>query len=145
MLTKDKDVAIAGAGLVGTLLGIYLKKKNYKVTIFDRSADIRKVKFSGRSINLAMSTRGWNALDRVGIGDAIRKIAIPMDKRAIHLKDGSLTFQPYGINGEAIYSISRSGLNRLMVDLAEKEGVNFEFNQAKTSTNLFNRKRLIWF
>src|SRR5690606_5023366 len=136
MLTKDKDVAIAGAGLVGTLLGIYLKKKDYKVTIFDRSADIRKVKFSGRSINLAMSTRGWNALDRVGIGNAIRKIAIPMDKRAIHLKDGSLTFQPYGINGEAIYSISRSGLNRLMVDLAEKEGVNFEFNQKIWDVNL---------
>ncbi|SEH76435.1 kynurenine 3-monooxygenase [Paenimyroides aquimaris] len=136
MLTEKKDVAIAGAGLVGTLLGIYLKKKNYKVTIFDRSADIRKVKFSGRSINLAMSTRGWNALDRVGIGDAIRKIAIPMDKRAIHLKDGSLTFQPYGINGEAIYSISRSGLNRLMVDLAEKEGVNFEFNQKIWDVNL---------
>jgi len=136
MLTEKKDVAIAGAGLVGTLLGIYLKKKDYKVTIFDRSADIRKVKFSGRSINLAMSTRGWNALDRVGIGNAIRKIAIPMDKRAIHLKDGSLTFQPYGINGEAIYSISRSGLNRLMVDLAEKEGVNFEFNQKIWDVNL---------
>lgn len=136
MLTEKKDVAIAGAGLVGTLLGIYLKKKDYKVTIFDRSADIRKVKFSGRSINLAMSTRGWNALDRVGIGNAIRKIAIPMDKRAIHLKDGSLTFQPYGINGEAIYSISRSGLNRLMVDLAEKEGVNFKFNQKIWDVNL---------
>ncbi|WLD22961.1 NAD(P)/FAD-dependent oxidoreductase [Flavobacterium dauae] len=136
MLTQNKDVAIAGAGLVGTLLGIYLKKKNYKVTIFDRSADIRKVKFSGRSINLAMSTRGWNALDRVGIGDEIRKIAIPMDKRAIHLKDGSLTFQPYGINGEAIYSISRSGLNRLMVDLAEKEGVDFKFNQKIWDVNL---------
>lgn len=136
MLTEKKDVAIAGAGLVGTLLGIYLKKKDYKVTIFDRSVDIRKVKFSGRSINLAMSTRGWNALDRVGIGNAIRKIAIPMDKRAIHLKDGSLTFQPYGINGEAIYSISRSGLNRLMVDLAEKEGVNFEFNQKIWDVNL---------
>lgn len=127
MLTKNKDVAIAGAGLVGTLLGIYLKNKNYNVTVFDRSEDIRKVQFSGRSINLAMSTRGWHALDRVGIGDAIRKIAIPMDKRAIHLQDGSITFQPYGINGEAIYSISRGGLNRLMVDLAEEAGVNFEF------------------
>lgn len=129
MLHKNKDIAIAGAGLVGSLLGIYLKKKNYKVTVFDRSDDIRKVKFSGRSINLAMSTRGWNALDRVGIGDEIRKIAIPMDKRAIHQVDGTLTFQPYGINGEAIYSISRSGLNRMMVDLAEKAGVDFEFNQ----------------
>jgi len=129
MLENNKDIAIAGAGLVGTLLSIYLKKKNFNVTIFDRSEDIRKVKFSGRSINLAMSTRGWHTLDAVGIGDEIRKIAIPMDKRAIHLKDGTLTFQPYGINGEAIYSISRGGLNRLMIDLAEKQGVNFEFGQ----------------
>lgn len=136
MLTKNKDIAIAGAGLVGTLLGIYLKKKNYNVTIFDRSEDIRKVKFSGRSINLAMSTRGWHALDEVGIGDEIRKIAIPMDKRAIHLKDGSLSFQPYGINGEAIYSISRGGLNRMMIDLAEKAGVHFEFNQKIWDVNL---------
>lgn len=136
MLKQNKDVAIAGAGLVGTLLGIYLKKNNYNVTVFDRSEDIRKVKFSGRSINLAMSTRGWHALDRVGIGDAVRKIAIPMDKRAIHLKDGSLTFQPYGINGEAIYSISRGGLNRLMVDLAEEAGVTFKFNQKIWDVNL---------
>ncbi len=136
MLTNNKDIAIAGAGLVGTLLGIYLKKKNYNVTVFDRSEDIRKVKFSGRSINLAMSTRGWHALDEVGIGDDIRKIAIPMDKRAIHLKDGSLSFQPYGINGEAIYSISRGGLNRMMIDLAEKAGVNFEFNQRIWDVNL---------
>lgn len=136
MLTKNKDIAIAGAGLVGTLLGIYLKKKNYNVTVFDRSEDIRKIKFSGRSINLAMSTRGWHALDQVGIGDAIRKIAIAMDKRAIHLKDGSLSFQPYGINGEAIYSISRGGLNRMMIDLAEKAGVQFEFNQKIWDINL---------
>ena len=136
MLINNKDIAIAGAGLVGTLLGIYLKKKNYNVTVFDRSEDIRKVKFSGRSINLAMSTRGWHALDEVGIGDEIRKIAIPMDKRAIHLKDGSLSFQPYGINGEAIYSISRGGLNRMMIDLAERAGVNFEFNQKIWDVNL---------
>lgn len=136
MLKENNDIAIAGAGLVGTLLGIYLKKKNFNVTVFDRSDDIRKVKFSGRSINLAISTRGWHALDDVGIGDEVRKIAIPMDKRAIHLKDGSLSFQPYGINGEAIYSISRGGLNRLMIDLAEKEGVGFEFNHKIWDVNL---------
>jgi len=136
MLKENNDIAIAGAGLVGTLLGIYLKKKNFNVTVFDRSDDIRKVKFSGRSINLAISTRGWHALDDVGIGDEVRKIAIPMDKRAIHLKDGSLSFQPYGINGEAIYSISRGGLNRLMIDLAEKEGVGFEFNRKIWDVNL---------
>ncbi len=86
MQTPQK-IAIVGSGLVGTLLAIYLKKLGHTVHVYDRSADIRTVEFSGRSINLVMSNRGWKALDAVGVGDAVRAIAIPMDKRAIHLVD----------------------------------------------------------
>src|SRR5690606_15750426 len=114
--------------LVGSLLGIYLRKAGHSVEIYDRSQDIRTVKFSGRSINLAMSPRGWKALDAVGIGDAIRSIALPMDKRAIHLKD-SVAEQHYGQEGETIDSLSRGMLNRRMVDLAEEAGVMFHFEQ----------------
>jgi kynurenine 3-monooxygenase len=87
----------------------------------DRSPDIREIQFSGRSINLAMSNRGWKALDAVEVGDAVREIAIPMDKRAIHLVD-KLNFQNYGQEGEAIYSISRGILNRKMINLARSWG-----------------------
>ena len=121
-------VAVVGSGLVGSLLAIYLRKAGHTVHIYDRSPDIRKIVFSGRSINLAMSNRGWKALDKVGVGDAVREIAIPMDKRAIHLVD-KLNFQTYGQEGEAIYSISRGILNRKMIDLAEAAGAEFFFDE----------------
>lgn len=74
-----------------------------------------------------MSHRGWRALDDVGLGEEIRKIAIPMEKRAIHAIGEPLNFQYYGKDGESIYSISRGLLNRKMVTLAEEEGVKFFF------------------
>ncbi|KGO86366.1 kynurenine 3-monooxygenase [Flavobacterium rivuli WB 3.3-2 = DSM 21788] len=119
-------IAVVGSGLVGSLLAIYLKRAGHTVHVYDRSPDIRKIQFSGRSINLAMSDRGWRALDEVGLGDAIRPLAIPMDKRAIHVGQ-ALNYQYYGKEGESIYSISRGLLNRKMVDLAEEEGVEFFF------------------
>jgi kynurenine 3-monooxygenase len=127
-MQTPKRIAVVGSGLVGSLLAIYLRKAGHTVHIFDRSPDIRQTQFSGRSINLAMSNRGWKALDGVGVGDAVREIAIPMDKRAIHLVD-KLNFQNYGQEGEAIYSISRGILNRKMINLAEEAGAEFFFNQ----------------
>ena len=136
-MQKSLDIAIAGAGLVGTLLAIYLKKIGHRVQVFDKNEDIRQIEFSGKSINLAISTRGWKTLDDIGIGDRIRELAIPMDKRAIHKPDGSVTHQKYGMNGESIYSISRGGLNRIMVDIAEEFGVEFKFEQKIWDVNLF--------
>lgn len=121
-------IAVVGSGLVGSLLAIYLKKAGHEVHVYDRSPDIRNSFFSGRSINLAMSDRGWKALDGVEVGDAVREIAIPMDKRAIHLVD-KFNYQPYGQEGESIYSISRGTLNRKMIDLAEQAGAIFFFEQ----------------
>jgi kynurenine 3-monooxygenase len=120
-------IAVVGSGLVGSLLAIYLKRAGHTVHVYDRSPDIRTIRFSGRSINLAMSHRGWRALDEVGLGEDIRKIAIPMEKRAIHLVGQPLSYQYYGNKGESIYSISRGLLNRQMVTLAEAEGVEFFF------------------
>ena len=121
-------IAVVGSGLVGSLLAIYLKRAGHEVHVFDRSTDIRKINFSGRSINLAVSNRGWKALDAAGVGDHVREIAIAMEKRAIHLVD-KLQFQQYGNNGENIYSVSRGVLNRKMIDLAESAGVVFKFEQ----------------
>ncbi|UOB18331.1 FAD-dependent oxidoreductase [Abyssalbus ytuae] len=127
-MQKPKNIAIVGSGLVGALLSIYLKKRGHKVDVYDRRPDIRKIEFSGRSINLAMSARGWKALKKVNIDEEIKRIGIPMDKRAIHAIGKPVYFQNYGKTGESIYSISRSVLNKKMIDLAEKEGVKFFFN-----------------
>ena len=118
----NKNVTIVGAGLVGSLLSIYLAKRGYKINVFERRADMRKATLSaGRSINLALSDRGWRGLEGVGIADEIKKIAIPMYGRFIHHKDGTSAFQPYGKNDQAIYSVSRAEINMKLMDLAEKQ------------------------
>ncbi|AWG25178.1 FAD-dependent oxidoreductase [Flavobacterium kingsejongi] len=127
-MQHSQKIAIVGSGLVGSLLAIYLKKAGHQVHVYDRSPDIRKIQFSGRSINLAMSNRGWKALDDAGVGDQIREIAIPMEKRAIHIGD-KLNYQHYGKEGDNIYSISRGVLNRKMIDLAEAAGAEFFFEK----------------
>ena len=129
MAQTPKNIAIIGSGLVGSLLAIYLRRIGHQVTVFDRRPDIRTIKFSGRSINLAMSNRGWRSLDEVGIGEKIKDIAIPLDKRAMHVNDKPMYFQKYGKDGEAIWSISRGVLNKRMIDLAEEEGAVFRFNE----------------
>ena len=131
-----KNIAIVGSGLVGTVLSIYLKRAGHQVTLIDRSQDIRTVEFTGRSINLVMSNRGWKTLEDIGIDAEIKKIGVPVDKRAIHIGTNPIQYQHYGINGESIFSISRGVLNKKMVDLAEKEGVNFKFNHKIWDVNL---------
>ena len=124
-----KQITITGAGLVGSLLAIYLSKRGYKVQLFERRADMRKENISaGRSINLALSDRGIKALEEVGIMDEIRKICIPMHGRFIHNADGSTAFQPYGKEGQFINSVSRGELNKQLMTLAEQQGAEIFFN-----------------
>ncbi len=136
-----KSVTIVGAGLVGSLLSIYLSKRGYKVNVFERRADMRLETMStGRSINLALSDRGWLGLEGVGIAEDIKKISIPMYGRFIHHKDGTNAYQPYGKDNQAIYSVSRADINMKLMDLAEQqENVNIQFNKKCT---LINRKDL---
>ncbi|MFS4457286.1 FAD-dependent oxidoreductase [Maribacter sp. 2304DJ31-5] len=136
MIRSSKNIAIIGSGLVGSLLAIYLKKLGHSITVFDRRPDIRNIEFSGRSINLAMSNRGWKALRAVDLEDEIKKIAIPLDKRAMHIIGEEQYYQKYGKEGEAIWSISRGVLNKRMIDLAEKAGVNFQFEEKVWDINL---------
>lgn len=136
MIQTSKNIAIIGSGLVGSLLAIYLRKLGHAITVFDRRPDIRNVEFSGRSINLAMSNRGWKALREVGIEAEIKKIAIPLDKRAMHVVGQEEYYQKYGKDGEAIWSISRGVLNRKMIDLAEDAGVEFRFEEKVWDVNL---------
>lgn len=126
----SKKITLIGAGLVGSLWSIYLAKRGFKVTAYERRPDLRKNRISaGRSINLALSDRGWRGLEGVGIADEIKKVAIPMHGRMIHNLDGKITYQPYGKEGQSIYSVSRGGLNCVLMDLAEKHGVEFVYNQ----------------
>ena len=125
-----KEVTIIGAGLVGSLLSIYLAKRGYSVSVYERRGDMRNEKVeAGRSINLALSDRGIKALTEVGIAEEVLQMAIPMHGRYIHNLDGSHAIQPYGKEGQFINSVSRRDLNCKLMDLAENHGIQIYFNQ----------------
>jgi kynurenine 3-monooxygenase len=141
-MSNPKDhIAIVGAGLVGSLLSIYLVKRGYKVSIFERREDMRKQEVGGgRSINLALSNRGIKALDEVGLSHLIKQAAVPMHGRMVHPISGSQNFQAYGKEGQFINSISRSGLNIVLMDEAERLGVTIHFNSKIETVDLHNTK-----
>jgi kynurenine 3-monooxygenase len=131
-----KNIIIVGAGLAGSLLSVYLGKLGYNVSVYEKRPDMRKVELGGgRSINLALSTRGIHALKEVGLYDEIKKISIPMYGRMIHSPYGSAQLQPYGKDEtEYINSVSRADLNKKLMDLAEvtRDGsgkVKIHFNE----------------
>lgn len=140
MIKDKKNVVIAGAGLVGSLWACYMAKRGHNVHVFERRADMRKEEMSaGRSINLAMSTRGWNALKKIGMEAELLQMAIPMHGRMIHQEDGTQDFQAYGKEGQYIYSISRGELNKALMNKAdENDHINFHFNHKCTKIDYKN-------
>src|SRR3954470_6432636 len=133
-MKKQSQITLIGSGLTGPLLAIELKKRGYGVRLYERRPDMRKVKISaGRSINLALSTRGIHALRAAGVWEAMQRIIIPMRGRMMHAVSGELSFMPYGKDeSEVINSISRAELNIALMDAAERHGVTIEFNQRCT-------------
>ena len=127
-------ITLIGAGLNGPLLAILLMQRGFAVEIYERRPDMRRVRMSaGRSINLALSTRGIHALQQAGLWERMRNIIIPMKGRMMHSVAGALTFQPYGQNeAEVINSISRLELNISLIDAAEEQGATIHFNRRCT-------------
>lgn len=122
---------------MGSLLAIYLAKRGVKVDIFERRPDMRATAIpAGRSINLAMSDRGLRGLAGVGIDQEILDISIPMHGRMVHHLDGRTEFQPYGKEGQCIYSVSRAEINRKLMTLAERHGATIHFNQKCEAVNI---------
>jgi len=141
-----KEATIVGAGLVGSLWASYLAKRGYKVSIFETREDIRKnFKTAGKSINLALSNRGWKALKTVELDQEVNKIAIPMYGRMIHNTNGEITFQPYGKENQAIYSISRAELNAVLMTAAQQnENVSFFFEHQCCGVDLEDNELSFW-
>ena len=137
-MTQKKDILVTGAGPVGCVLALYLAKRGHQVRLFERRADLRKdPKAAGRSINLALSVRGFLALDEVGAGDVVREEAIAMKGRMIHDLDGTQHLHPYGRTDEAIYSVSRVGLNRTLLEVAAAHpNISLTFSKRCISADL---------
>lgn len=137
---KNETAIIVGAGLVGSLWAVFLARRGYQVKVFERRSDMRQAGYyGGKSINLAMSERGWKAIEKAGIREKLEKVAIPMPGRMIHNLSGEVVFQPYGKEGEAIYSVSRGGLNLELLHIAGAfPNVEFYFEHRCVEVDLNN-------
>ncbi|WP_460218004.1 FAD-dependent oxidoreductase [Psychroserpens sp. MEBiC05023] len=144
-MSKQQNILIIGAGLCGSLLALRLGQRGYNVTVYEMRPDLRKTDISaGRSINLAFSDRGNKAMKLVGIEDKVKALCIPMNGRMLHDKDGNTLLSNYsGRDHEFINSISRGGLNALLLDEAEThENVTIHFNKKCKSVDFENTTAL---
>ena len=120
-MTRNR-FTVAGGGPVGSLLAILLGRHGYEVGVYEGRPDSRETNiYQGKSINIALSDRGWNSLQQIGISADTKDNAIPMYHRAIHGLDGVLSDLPYGREGDAIWSVSRGGINERLLDIADDE------------------------
>ena len=132
---RDRQVVIVGAGLVGSLLACYLGRRGYRVDVYERRSDPRIANAeAGRSINLALSERGLDALRRIDLTEEVMAPALPMHGRMMHGRDGTLTYQSYSADGlRAINSIGRSALNETLLNAAARTpGVSLHFDARLT-------------
>ncbi|MCU0467366.1 MAG: FAD-dependent monooxygenase [Arcicella sp.] len=132
-----KTVSVLGGGLVGPMMALLLAKRNIKVNIFEKRPNpFQHYSKSGRTVNLALSERGWRALKKINISQKVTDIIVPLSGRMVHLPDGEQLYQPYGINQECIYSVSREELNKILIQEAQKhENITFYFE--KECQNVF--------
>ena len=130
---------LIGSGLAGGLLATYLARRGHQVDLFERRADPREGNIvGGRSINLALSTRGIYALEQIGLAEEVLQHAIPMPGRMIHEKSGELHFSPYDVDPKkCINSIGRAALNTTVIEAALRyPNVGVHFNHRCTEVDL---------
>jgi len=141
-MQEPPHVVVFGAGLVGTLLAIFMAKRGYKVSVYEKRNDIRFAHYTeSRSINLALSDRGWRALKEIGLEQPVKDVALPVEGRMMHDLNGNLSTQPYGKDGQVIYSVSRFNLNRKLIEIArEYPNISFYFNHRCTNIS-FSRNQ----
>lgn len=142
---SDKKYAIVGAGLVGSLLSVILAKRGYNTEVWERRPDMRTSEIvAGRSINLALSNRGLKALELIGLTEEVKELCIPMFGREVHDENGDTRFMQYGKDGEAINSVSRGGLNEMLLRKADEyANINLHFEQ-KFEEIHFDRNEIVF-
>lgn len=116
-------IVVFGSGLVGSLYALLMSKLGHEIVVYEKRSDPRKgMAGRARSINLALSKRGATALELAGILEKVKSLCIPMEGRMIHTIGQETKLQAYSQFGDMINSISRNGLNELLIDEAEKTG-----------------------
>lgn len=171
-MIRDDEIDILGGGLTGALLGVLLARRGLRPTIWERQPDPRASgptpdaasapkpdtlfqsgkptgtpaggESGGRSINLALAARGIRALERAALMPRVRPLLMPMPGRMLHQEDGAVEFQPYGQRDDEVnYSISRAGLNRVLLDAAGEAGVELRFGERCVAVDPERRRALL--
>jgi kynurenine 3-monooxygenase len=121
--------AVVGAGLGGTMMAVYLARRGIAVDLYELRPDLRLNDIPGPSMNLGLSRRGIESLERLGLADLVLAMGIPMRGRAVHV-DGRVVHQPYGRSSQqVIHALKRNDINRVLLDAASATGnVNFRFH-----------------
>lgn len=129
-MNRSDKIAVIGAGLVGSALAIFLARQGFRVDLYEKRADTRIFQDKGnRSIDLALSFRGWKGLGLIGVGEDLRKYTLPMYGRMIHGTDQSVIYQQYAASNDALYSVSRNLLNNYLLDIVTRqENLQIRFN-----------------
>lgn len=129
--SQDRPIIVVGAGPVGCVLALLLARRGYRVTVYERRPDIRREDpAGGRSINLVLTERGLQILQRLGLRARILALTVPVLGRMMHTPEAQLHYQPYGKDdSECNYSISRTQLNAALLDAAEDAGVEIFFKK----------------
>jgi kynurenine 3-monooxygenase len=142
---RNEPITVVGAGLSGSLLAIMLARRGHRVRLYERQDDMRRVLIdAGRSINLALAARGIRALELAGVMEHVKPELVPMPGRMLHDLTGALTFVPYGQRPEeVIYSVSRPGLNCILLDAAERAGVELLFRHPAVGAD-FKRHQVMF-
>ena len=136
-----RKISIVGAGLVGSLWAVFLRRQGHTVSVYERRRDPRKyLEDGGRSINLVITSRGLHGLDQAGLLSAAMELAVPVYGRVMHTKAGQTMYQPYGQQSECNYSISRAVLNRMLIEEAEKLGALMHFDHDLSALDLESKR-----
>ena len=144
-MNRESKVVIVGAGPVGCLVAIMLAHRGCRVEVFEKRPDLREISLeAGRSINLVLTLRGLEALERIDAREEVLEITVPVVGRMMHDQEGNLVSQPYGQDeSERNYSVSRSDLNRYLLNRAEEAGVSFGFQTSVESLDLESRTLVV--
>jgi len=138
---QKQTLTIVGGGLVGAMLANILAKYPFNIRLLEKRANpllADAPQERGRSINLALSTRGWHALERIGLADEVRSHAIPMYARCIHTTDKKIVLQPYSVDNQAIFAVSRNILNKaLLKNLQNFPNVKIDYCQKIISADIY--------
>lgn len=136
-MPDERRVCVIGAGLVGCVASLYLSKRGYSVEVFESRLDPRAhPPKAGRSLALVVSARGFRALGGVGMDEVVRGMSIPLRGRVVHHRTGDRGFHPYGVDGQAIYCVSRTTLNAALVDALEQRGIPVHFGMRCSGIDL---------